>query len=259
MKIIGHAAGTIKPYICPEVIEKGIVLINVASEIAYSVAEFTLALMLNLLRLIPQHVKAFQEGKENVYKKENLMKTRDLRGRVVGIIGVGNVARKLIELLKPFNVKILAYDPYLPDDNARSLGIIKVDLVTLLRESEIITVHAAYTPETRHMIGEKELSLVKDGTIFVYTARAGIVDQETLIREALKGRIMIALDTFEKPIPQNHPARNHPNIILTPHIAGPSGERRRKLFGRIVENFKIFFQGGTPPDIIPPEKLPVLA
>ena len=109
------------------------------------------------------------------------------------------------------------------------------------------------------MIGRKEISLLKDNAIFIYTAAAGIVDQDALLEEAIKGRIRVILDTLEKEIPLNHIARKSLNILITPHIAGPSGERRRKLFGVVVNDFKRFFNGLEPLNKVPLEKLEIIA
>ena len=264
LKIIGHVAGSIKPYICKEVFEKGIIVINAASEIAKSVAEYTLAMMMNSLTRIPQYIFSMKQGCERDFRRENMFYTRDLRDKNIGIIGFGNVARELIKLLKPFNVNIMVYDPYVDISVFRKMGVKRVSLKEVLSKSDIVTVHAASTSETYHMISEKELSLMKDGSILIYSSHGGIVDQKALIKEVERGRIYAVLDTFEeekygKWLSQDSILRKLDNVYLTPHIAGPTGERRRKLFGVIVRDFKRYFDGKMPKNVVKYSSLKYIA
>ncbi|RLF17321.1 MAG: hypothetical protein DRZ82_09925, partial [Thermoprotei archaeon] len=152
LKIIGHAAGSVKPYVTDEVFKRGIVVVNAADVIAISVAEFALAMILNCLRRIPDYVYAVRERRDWSIKGEREFFTYDLRGKRIGIIGFGRVARNLVRLLKPFEVEILVYDPHVPVDVVRGFGCRVVDLDTLLRESDVVSIHAALTKETYHMI-----------------------------------------------------------------------------------------------------------
>jgi len=256
LKIIGHAAGSVKPYVTDEVFKRGIIVVNAASAIAKSVAEFTLAMILNCLRAIPQHISAMRKRNWN-YKRNRSNYTWDLRGKKIGLIGFGAVARELVLLLKPFNVHILVYDPYVPTDVLKDYGITPVSLEEVMKESDIISIHAALTDETRHMIGERELKMMKPTAYLINTARGAIVDEKALIKALKEGWIAgAALDVFEvEPLPKDNPLYELNNVFLTPHIAGPSDERRSMLFGVIVRDFERFFSGKKPLNIVKHERL----
>jgi len=260
LKIIGHAAGSVKPYVTEEVFKRGIVVVNAPDVIAFSVAEFALALILNCLRRIPDFIFAMKEKNWGIKGKREFI-TYDLRGKTVGIVGFGLVARRLVELLKSFDVDILVYDPYVSVDVVSGFGCRLVDLDTLLKESDIVTIHAALTEETYHMIGERELKLMKRTAYLINTARGAIIDEKALIKALKEGWIAgAALDVYEKePLPKDSPLYELKNVYLTPHIAGPSDERRHMLFGAIVDEFERFFSGKGVTRAVKPEELRVRA
>ncbi|MCX8162720.1 MAG: hydroxyacid dehydrogenase [Candidatus Bathyarchaeota archaeon] len=260
LKIIGHAAGSVKPYVTDEVFKRGIVVVNAASAIGAGVAEFTLAMILNCLRAIPQHIEAMR-ARNWRYKEEKGIRTYDLRGKTVGLVGFGFVARELAKLLKPFEVRILVYDPYVSLDEVERYGAEKTELDRLLSLSDIVSLHAASTPETYHMIGRREFKLMKPNAILINTARGALIDEEALIEALKTGRIAwAALDVFEKePLPEDSPLYDLDNIFLTPHIAGLSDERRSMLFGVVVEDFRRFFSGEKPLNTVEYSRLRFLA
>ncbi|MBO3753552.1 MAG: hydroxyacid dehydrogenase [Candidatus Brockarchaeota archaeon] len=260
LKIIGHAAGSVKPYVTDEVFKKGIVVVNAASTIAKPVAEFTLAMILNCLRGIPKYVEAMSRRAWS-YRDQKSFTTYDLRGKTVGIIGFGAVARELVKLLKPFEVDVIVYDPYVEPSQAAACGASKADLNGLLSRSDVVTLHAASTPETRHMIGEKELRLMKPTAYLINTSRGALIDENALVK-ALKEKWIAgaALDVFEQePLETSSPLYDLENVFLTPHVAGGSDESMRNLFGTIVEDFRRFFSGEKPVNTVLYERLKVLA
>lgn len=260
LKIIGHAAGSVKPYVTEEVFRRGIIVVNAADVIAVSVAEFALAMMLNCLRRIPDFVEAMRRGDWG-FKTRKAFGTCDLRGKTVGLVGFGLVARNLVELLKPFGVRILVYDPYTPPEEIERRGCAPASLEALLRESDVVSIHCALTDETYRMIGERELRMMKRTAVLVNTARGAVVDTEALVR-ALKEKWIAAaaLDVFEQePLPPDHPLYELDNVYLTPHVAGPSDERRHELLGAVVEEFEKFFSGRKLTRAVRPEELKVRA
>jgi len=260
LKIIGHAAGSVKPHVTDEVFKRGIVVVNAASTIAKPVAEFTLAMMLNCLRGIPKYMEAMSR-KDWSYREKRNFKTYDLRGKKVGIIGFGAVARELVALLKPFGVDLLVYDPYADPMQTAASGARRVELKELLASSDVISLHAASTPETRHMLGEKEFRLMKPTAYLINTSRGSLIDENALVK-ALREKWIAgaALDVFEQePLESNSPLYDLENVFLTPHVAGGSDERMRQLFGTVVEDFKRFFSGEKPINEVLYEKLGVLA
>ena len=260
LRIIGHAAGSVKPYVTEEVFRRGIVVVNAADVIAVSVAEFALAMILNCLRRVPDFVEAMRR-RDWDYKSRRSFETGDLRGKIVGLIGFGLVARQLAELLKPFKVRILVYDPYVPPEEVEKRGCAPASLETLLKESDVVSIHAALTEETYHMIGERELRMMKRTAVLVNTARGAVVDTQALVKALREGWIAAAaLDVFEQePLPPDHPLYELENAYLTPHVAGPSDERRRELLGAVVKELERFFSGRELTIAVRPEELRVRA
>ena len=148
-----------------------------------------------------------------------------------------------------------------PADVLKGYGVSPASLEEVMRESDIVSIHAALTDETRHMIGERELRMMKSTAYLINTARGAIIEERALVK-ALKEKWIAgaALDVFEvEPLPKDSPLYELDNVFLTPHIAGLSDERRSMLFGVIVEDFKRFFSGEEPLNKVDPRKLKVLA
>ncbi len=151
----------------------------------------------------------------------------------------------MIALLEPFQVRILVYDPYLPDERAAALGVERASLETVLR-ADVVSNHAPITPETRHMLGARELSLIRPGAVFVNTARAWAIDQAALLRELQTGRFWAALDVFEpEPLPEDSPFRGLDNAFLTPHRAGQTAETYLRQGAAMVDEVVRFLSGQT--------------
>ncbi|NOZ22113.1 MAG: hydroxyacid dehydrogenase [Planctomycetes bacterium] len=242
LQIIALVGSSVKHISPDHALEKGITIVNTASAIGDSVAEFALTTALVLLKDIAALNADLQQG-----KWRRAEPGRDLTGRTVGVIGAGAVGRKFIELLQPFHVKLLIHDPYLPDDEAAKLGGTKANLDTLLRESEVISVHAGRTDETTHMIGKQELDLLCYGTVLVNTARGGIFDEAVLIEKLRQGKVKAALDVFEKePPPAGSPLFGLRNVVLTPHKAGHTEDTYRRIGLSIAKDLELFFKGKEP-------------
>jgi phosphoglycerate dehydrogenase-like enzyme len=145
--------------------------------------------------------------------------------QTVGLAGAGYIGRMLINQLKPFHPRILMYDPYLSKDDADKLGVELVDLDTLCSQSDIISLHVPSLPETRHMIGKAQFDKLKDGALFINTARGALVDEKALIDALGTRRFTAALDVYEtEPLPADSPLRNMENALLAPHAAGHTHE-----------------------------------
>ncbi|HVE14894.1 MAG TPA: phosphoglycerate dehydrogenase, partial [Elusimicrobiota bacterium] len=184
-----------------------------------SVAELALMMIIALLRRVPA---ASAELKAGTFRQT---KGNTLSGKTVGLVGGGAVGRDLARLLAPFDVRILCSDPA-PDHAAlNALDIETVELDALLRESDVVSVHAPLTPGTRGLIGAKNLALMKPSAILINTARGGLVD-ETALKEALKaGKLAGAgLDVFEVEPPKDAELFALPSVLATPHIGGSTEE-----------------------------------
>jgi phosphoglycerate dehydrogenase-like enzyme len=243
LRLIAHTAGSVKRLVPPSVFARGITVCHAASIIADAVAEMTLLLMLACLRDLDRLDQAMKTGQPWRALPPGYA-PRQLTGRAVGLLGGGYVVRRLLRLLQPFDLTVRVYDPYLPADQAASLGIRLVDLAEVLSQSDVVSVHVPITPETHHMLGARELALLRDGAVFVNTARAWAVDQAALLAELQTGRISAALDVFEpEPLPPDSPFRRLDNVVLTPHQAGHTVDTYRRQGLAMVEEIERFWTG----------------
>jgi phosphoglycerate dehydrogenase-like enzyme len=164
----------------------------------------------------------------------------------LGLVGFGMVAKHLVNMLTPFRVKISAYDPYVRDDALASLGVARASLEEVISVPKIVSLHAARTPDTYHMVTRELLHTVRDGALFVNTARGSIVDEEALADELALGRFKAVLDVYDdEPLPQGSRLRGMKNVLLMPHMAGPTVDRRRSVTLALIEDIENFF-GGRP-------------
>ena len=224
--------------------EKGIPLYVNQGVNAESVAEHALLLMLACLRKLPT---INQNTKNGVWKKqEQGVQTAELKGKTVGIVGMGNIAKTLVGLLKPFKVNILYYNLVQMDENfeaENNMAFVGMD--ELLRNSDIVTIHCALTPETKNLINTETLRAMKDGAILINTARGEIVDPAAVANALKDGKLSYAaLDVHARePIPEDYPLKDIENVILTPHIAGVTADSFRAMMHDAFRNIECFDKG----------------
>ena len=185
------------------------------------------------------------------------MKARMVRGKTIGLIGMGRTARGVVERLAGWDVRLQAHDPYIAQEAAPA-GVRMVDLPTLLRTSDVVSVHVTLTSETRHMLGAAELRLMQPHAYLVNTARGGAIDEQALYRVLRDGVIAgAALDVFEEePLALENPLRTLDNVILTPHMIGHSRELMAALAPAAAENVLRVLRGEPPVYVKNPEVLP---
>ena len=217
--------------------EKGIPLYVNQGVNAESVAEHALLLTLACLRKLPT---INSNTKNGVWKKqEQGVQTAELKGKTVGIVGMGNIAKTLVGLLKPFKVKILYYNLVQMDENfeaENNMAFVGMD--ELLRNSDIVTIHCALTPETKNLINTETLRAMKDGALLINTARGEIVDPAAVANALKNGKLSYAaLDVHaQEPIPEDYPLKDIDNVILTPHIAGVTADSFRAMMHDAFRN-----------------------
>jgi phosphoglycerate dehydrogenase-like enzyme len=217
LKLIIHAAGSVKPIMSDQIFPRGIRVVSCAHAIGIGVAETALGLTI----ISVKNVKELDTDIHNGEWAKNKMKTKEMYGINIGVVGAGWVGRHFIKLLKNFHVNILLYDPFVSEEQAKELGVKKVELDELMRSSEVVSLHAPSLPATNKMINRSNLKLMKDGATLINTARGSLIDEEALYEECKTGRIKACLDvTDPEPPAVDHPFRTLPNIIMTPHIAG---------------------------------------
>jgi D-3-phosphoglycerate dehydrogenase len=224
---------------------QGIAVVNASGRNADSVSDFAVGLLLAECRNIARgHIKVMEGDFER--KFSNSGRIPDLRGKTVGLFGFGYIGKLVAEKLSGFHVDLIVYDPFLKPDDVKefNINIRLTDKETFFKNSDFISVHARYTEESHHVIGEKELSLMKPTAYLINTARAGLIDYGALARALAEKRIAGAgLDVFEEePLAANDPLLKLENVTLTPHIAGATVDAAnnspRLIFERICKILK---------------------
>lgn len=244
LKLIAHAAGTVKYHLDPAVFEAGIVVTNAVDANAVPVAEFTLAMII-LANKRTFEFRDLYRADPSRGSSHALMDTPigNYR-RTIGIVGASHIGRRVIELLAPFDFSILLYDPHIRPDDEITKQVQLVSLDELVAKSDVVSLHAPSLPATRGMIGGRELGLMRAGAVLINTARGALVDEAALIAELETGRISAIIDVTDPEIP---PAESKlyrlPNVFLTPHIAGAIGTERSRLGNLVVDEIERFVAG----------------
>ncbi|MFJ8629490.1 hydroxyacid dehydrogenase [Streptomyces sp. NPDC093568] len=245
LRAVLHSAGSVKGLATPELWRRGITVTSAAVANAVPVAEYTLAMIL----LAGKDLFAARDRlrTERAFPGWGLVPGIGNHGRRVGVIGASRIGRKVIELLRPFDLVPTLTDPYVDEAGAAALGVPLLPLEELLRTSDVVTVHAPETPETRHLIGPGELALMPDGAVLINTARGTLLDHEALIAELRTGRLSAILDvTDPEPLPADSPLYDLPNAYLTPHLAGSQGNEAARLGLAVVAEAARLVAGEEP-------------
>jgi phosphoglycerate dehydrogenase-like enzyme len=217
---VAHSAGSVKFLLDDALLSRGIKVSTAGAAMITPVAEMTLLLCLLMLRPVYKLDAGLRAGQS--WAEMKLAGVGDeLSAQTVGVVGVGQIGRRVIELLRAFEARVLAYDPFLDDAVARQLGVTRcATLAELMPACRIVSLHAPILPETRHMIGRAELAAMRDGAVLVNTARAWLVDTAALADELRAGRLRCATDVFDnEPLPVEDAWRALPNTLILPHIA----------------------------------------
>ncbi|MDN0200611.1 hydroxyacid dehydrogenase [Streptomyces sp. S.PNR 29] len=234
LRAVLHSAGSVKGFATPEVWRRGIAVSSAAAANALPVAEYTLAMIL----LAGKDVLAARDRlrADRAFPGWGIVPGIGNHGRRVGVVGASRIGRRVLELLRPFDLRPALTDPYVDDQEAVALGVPLLPLDDLLRSCDIVTVHAPETPETRHLIGRRELALMPDGAVLINTARGGLVDHDALVDELRTGRLTAILDvTDPEPLPADSPLYDLPGAFITPHLAGSQGNELARLGATVAE------------------------
>jgi phosphoglycerate dehydrogenase-like enzyme len=218
--------------------ERGITVCGTDS-LATAPAELTWALVLGLCRHLVTEDRNVREGGWQTTLG------RDLAGRTLGVVGLGRIGSQVARVGQAFGMDVLAWSRSLTPERAAAAGARTVDLDTLLAESDVVTVHLVLADATRHLIGRRELGLMRPDALLVNTSRAGIVDTDALLEALAEGRIGGAgLDVHDvEPLPVEHPIRTSPRTLITPHVGYVTEDVYRTFFAGVVEDIVAFAQG----------------
>lgn len=235
--------------------KRGIYVTHTPGVLTDAVAEFTIGLLLAVTRKILDADRTIRTGQWNKPWNPFFLTGPELKGKTLGIIGMGRIGRAVAEKIKGFGMKIIYYDIYRNEKAEKELGVEYKDLETVLKESDFVSLHVPLTKETRHLIGEKELRMMKSSAYLINTARGPVIDTDALVK-ALKEKWIAgaALDVFEQePLPPDHPLTKLDNIVLAPHIASATIEARQRMAELAAKNLIAVLKGEDPPALVNPE------
>ncbi len=243
LKVIGRAGVGVDNVDLPAATAAGVLVMNTPGGNAVAVAEHTLGLMLCMARALPQAIVSTKSGK---WEKKRFMGS-ELRGKTLGILGLGYIGQEVAKRARGFEMKIVASDPYANPKIAADLGVSLVSLDELFAQSDYITLHMAITKETNGMLNDAAFAKMKTGVRIVNCARGELVDGEALTRAIQSGKVAgAAIDVFEtEPPPAGDPLLALETVLATPHIGGSTGEAQEIVGVRIVEQVVEYLQRGV--------------
>jgi len=234
----------------------GVVVVNQCGGNAHSVAEHALAMLITLSKRIIQADRALRR-EANVNR--NALMGREVQGKTIGIVGLGNVGRRIAALCKGLlGMNVLAYDPYLSATEMAERGGEKVELEELLRRSDYVSISCPLTKQSRGMIGSREFAAMQPHAYFITTAR-GFIHDEAALEDALRNKRIAGagLDVWAKePPPPDHPLLQFDNVLASPHTAGVTKEARENMATIAAEQMLDMLDGKRPPRLINPEAWP---
>ncbi len=233
LKIIGRAGVGVDNIDVEAATNRGILVVNSPEGNTLAAAELTVAMLLALARNIAPADQSLRGGK---WDRKKYMGS-EVYGKTLGVVGLGKIGREVVSRMQAFGMSVLGYDPYLKPEQAEALGIKLVDLDTLYRESDYISVHTPKTKETTGMINAEKLALMKPTVRLINCARGGIIDEAALADAAKSGRIAgAAVDVFTtEPAPADNPLLGVPNILTTPHLGASTEEAQVNVALDIAE------------------------
>ncbi len=256
LKLIGALRAGLENVDVKYATEKGIVVQNIKGRNAQAVSDFAIGLILAEARNIARSYYAIKNGqwRKNFVNSEMIP---ELQGKTIGLVGFGFIGRLVAQKLSGFEVDILVFDPYVSEDEVKTYRAKKVTLEDLLKNSDFVSLHTRLSEETKNIIGERELSLMKKSAYLINTARAGLIKEEALFN-ALKDKKIAgaALDVFwEEPIGKNSRWLELDNVTLTSHIAGTTREALTKSPYLLVEDINKLIENKGPNFVVNPEVL----
>jgi phosphoglycerate dehydrogenase-like enzyme len=243
VRLVAHTAGTVKQLVPVAAIERGLLVTHANDSLAEAVAEFTLGAIVMARRNAFVAAARMRVGRERL----PVAAQYEVRGSTIGIIGASAIGRRVMKLLAPLDVTLLLYDPYCTPQVAAHHNAKLVGLHELLRSSEIVSLHAPITPETIGMLGAAEFAAMKDGALFINTARGRLIDHDALLGELQSGRLAALLDVTDpnEPLPPDSPFFALENCTVLPHMAGISQQARVRQ-GQMMLDETLRFLAGEP-------------
>lgn len=243
LRAVVHAAGSVKHHVTPACWERGLLVSSSAAANALPVAEYALAAILFSNKRVLDSAHAYRAVRGPVDPLRHYPAVGNYR-RTVGLVGASLIGRRVLELLRPFDLRVLVHDPYADPAELAALGAEAVALDELLSRSDVVSLHAPELPQTRRLLNASRLALMRDGATLVNTARGSLVDTAALTGELVSGRLHAVLDHTEPEVlPADSPLFDLPNVLLTPHVAGSLGGELDRLALSAVEEVERYARG----------------
>ncbi len=261
LKVVGRAGSGLDNVDIPAATKKGVVVMNTPGGNTITTAEHAIGMIFACARLIPQAYASMKAGKWEKKKFEGV----ELYDKTLGIIGLGAIGSVVANRCTAIGMKVLAYDPFISAEKAKSLGIELTNLATIYKQSDFITVHTPKTKETANLINKDTIAQMKNGVRIINCARGGIVVEQDLYEALKSGKVAgAAFDVFEKEPPENHPLMTLDNFIATPHLGASTKEAQENVAVAIAEQIVDYLIAGTVRNAVnvpsvPADQLPTLA
>ncbi|UCF41994.1 MAG: phosphoglycerate dehydrogenase [Gemmatimonadota bacterium] len=243
LSVIGRAGVGVDNIDVEAATRRGIAVLNAPGANTVSAAEHTVALLLSLLRKIPWAAASMQAGR---WDRRQFPGT-ELRGKRLGLVGLGRVGAHVAHIARAFGMTVVAHDPYLPEASAREMGITLMELDDVLESSDVVSLHAPLTEETRGLMNRERLATMKPTAVLVNAARGALVDAGALVEALERGTLAgAALDVFEpEPLEPDSPLRTAHGLLLTPHLAASTSEAQERVASEICANVRDALLTGT--------------
>ena len=243
LRVVGRAGVGVDNVDLDAATRRGVVVMNTPGGSSVTVAELALAMVMSLYRHVPSATASVKGGK---WEKKRFQ-GREIAGKTLGVVGIGNIGSVLVERAIAMKMQVIAFDPFITPEAAAKLGATLVDLDTLWRDADVVSLHVPLTDQTRHLVNAGTLARMKKGAILVNCARGGIVDERALAEALASGHLGgAALDVFEKEPPApDHPLFGLDNVVCTPHIGASTEEAQSAVAIAVAEQLVAYLRDGV--------------
>ena len=258
LRLVAHCGGEVKARFARPLFDR-LTIANAPGPMSAYVAELAATFLLMAVRRIDEYRLALRRPSNAIYGALHThgAGAETLRGRSIGLLGLGRIGQETARLLRPFGARLVAHDPYVASRVASRLGVALVPFGRLLREAEHLVLAAGLTDETRGILGRRELARLRDGAAVVNVARGGLVDLDAMVAEVRHGRLRYAVDVTDplEPLPPRHPLRRMRGVTLTPHVGSAMVEVRHAMADIVLDTLERFFAGRRVPNRVTPAML----
>src|SRR5216110_1869306 len=241
LRVVGRAGVGVDNINLEAATKRGVLVMSTPGGNSVSVAEHTFALLLSLARQVPRLDRAIHEGR---WEKSSAAGT-EVRGKTLGLVGLGRIGSEVAVRAEAFDMRVLAYDPFISEAAAHEISVELVPLDQLLAESDFVSLHAALSPATQNLISAANIQKMKKGARIINTARGELVDESALAAALKSGKLAgAAVDVFSEEPPKNSPLVGLPNVIATPHVAGSTAEAQEEVGTQVAVQIKDYLAEG---------------